>query len=294
MAQGFTGSDKNSLLNGICEGRLTLSSGTPVTSVDTSNTVLYFTPYKGNRIFLYNTATSKWELTTFTEKSISIPATTNTNYDVFIYDNSGVLTLELVAWTSDTVRSVSVVLQDGVYVKSGDSSRRYLGTVRTGATSGQVEDTITQRYLWNYYNRVKRKLYKQVTTDSWTYNGTTWRALNNDTNHKVELVIGVAEEEVEVLIGIAIGNLVSGVNENGYVGIGVDTTSTNSADIVISGSRVPDSQGSGLGVYRGVLSNGYHYLMGIETVQSGSTLNFYGDAGTTNILQGGISGYIKG
>ncbi len=40
---------------GLCEGRLTLTSGSPVVSGDqTAKTTVYFTPYKGNRISLYN------------------------------------------------------------------------------------------------------------------------------------------------------------------------------------------------------------------------------------------------
>lgn len=41
------------LFPSICQGRLTLTSGTPVTTSDvTAATTIYFTPYKGNRIAL--------------------------------------------------------------------------------------------------------------------------------------------------------------------------------------------------------------------------------------------------
>ena len=119
MSQGFTGSDKNTLLNHICNGRLTLTSVTPITTSDvTAATTIYFTPYKGNRIFLYNTTSTKWELFEFSEISIAVPATTGTNYDVWGYNSSGSATLEVLAWTNDTTRATAIALQNGVYVKS--------------------------------------------------------------------------------------------------------------------------------------------------------------------------------
>ncbi len=117
-----------------CEGRLTLTSGTPVTTSDvTAATTLYFTPYTGNRIGLNNG--SAWQVHTFTELSIAIPATTDTNYDVFVYDNSGTPTLELLAWSDATTRATAIAFNGGVYVKSGDATRRYLGTIRTPQAS---------------------------------------------------------------------------------------------------------------------------------------------------------------
>ena len=96
-----------------CEGRLTLTSGTPVTSSDvTAATTLYFAPYKGNRIGLNNG--SAWQVHTFTELSIAVPATTDTNYDVFVYDNNGTPTLELLAWSDATTRATGIVFNDFV------------------------------------------------------------------------------------------------------------------------------------------------------------------------------------
>ncbi len=178
----------------LCQGRLTLTSGTPVTTSDvTAATTLYFTPYLGDLVGLHDGA--DWEVFQFTERSIAIPATTNTNYDVFLYDNSGTLTLELVAWTNATTRATALATQDGVYVKSGDTTRRYLGTIRTTGVSGQVEDSEAKRFVWNYYNRMKRKL-RVAESTSHTYSNAAWRAWNNDTTVITEFVCGVNEQEV--------------------------------------------------------------------------------------------------
>jgi len=161
-------------------GRLTLTSGTPVTTSDvTAATSVYYTPYVGNKISLYNGW--EWIFHEFSELSLSLSGyTADTNYDIFVYNNGGVLTLESVAWASATARVTNIVRVDGVYVKNGDSTRRYLGTIRTTSTTGQCEDSGGKRYCWNYYNRLPRTLLKEQLTQWHTYNSITWRAFNND------------------------------------------------------------------------------------------------------------------
>ena len=69
-------------------GRLTLTSGTPVTVADVANaTTIYYAPYFSNRIDLYDGAL--WRPHLFSELSLSIPANTltaNRPKDVFIYN----------------------------------------------------------------------------------------------------------------------------------------------------------------------------------------------------------------
>ena len=140
----------------VADGRLTLTSGTPVTTADvTGATTIYYTPYKGNSIGLYD-GSSAWTILTFTEKSLALGTlTSGLPYDVFAYNNSGVVALELLAWTSATARATALVYQNGVLVKSGATTRRYLGTFYTTSTT-QTADALATRYLYNYYNRVMR------------------------------------------------------------------------------------------------------------------------------------------
>ena len=116
-------------------GRLTLTSGTPVTTSDVTGAgTLYYTPYTSGQIALYSG--SAWVVYTFTERSLSLTLTSGKNYDVFLYDNSGTLTLELsAAWTNDTTRADALTTQDGVYVKSGATTRRWRIIVATAKGS---------------------------------------------------------------------------------------------------------------------------------------------------------------
>lgn len=277
---------------GTCEGRLTLTSGTPITTADvTGATTVYFAPYKGNRIYLYDG--TRWRLYSFSELSLSLGTLTNAlPYDVFIYDNSGTLTLESLAWTNGTTRATDLATQNGVYVKSGDATRRYLGTFYTSSTT-TTEDSASKRFVWNYYNRVPRKLKKTETTDSWTYGTAAYRALNNSTANRVEVVVGVDEAFIDLE---AMVMAISSANEWASIGIDEDGTTGNDSDI--TGLTYNDGWGeihSRLAKHVGAI--GYHYYQVTEAAGSGTTIDFYskytgGGFGTER--EGGIVGWIDG
>jgi hypothetical protein len=69
---------------GTCDLRLTLTSGTPITTADvTGATAVYVSPLKGGRCAFYDGATT-WTVLTNAEQTISVAATTNTLYDVCV------------------------------------------------------------------------------------------------------------------------------------------------------------------------------------------------------------------
>lgn len=210
---------------GIVEGRLTLTTAVPVTTSDvTAATTLYFTPFRGNRLRLYNG--SNWTERALTEISASLSGlTANTNYDVFVYDNSGTLTLDLTAWTNDTTRATALTTQDGVYVKSGATARRYLGTIRITGTTGQCEDSVTHRYVWNYYNRQRRPMVVTEST-SHTYNTASWRAWNNvQSAADVECVVGVVEDSLAITSFAILTRSASNLGEP-VIGVGLNSTAS--------------------------------------------------------------------
>ena len=58
-------------MSSTCEGRLTLESGVPVSTTNqTAKTTVYFTPYIGTNISLYDSG--DWDIFTFSELSLSI------------------------------------------------------------------------------------------------------------------------------------------------------------------------------------------------------------------------------
>ena len=206
----------------VVEGRLTLTSGTAVTTSDvTAASTLYFTPYRGNRIALY-TGTA-WKLMSFSELSLAVPATTNTLYDVWAYDNSGTVALETTAWTNGTTRATALALQHGVYVKSGATTRRYLGTFSTAGSSGQTEDSHGRRLVWNYYNRVSRPMRVMESAANWNYSLAAWRPANNSTNNRLDFVRGVSEDAVTATFSASVLNSTATFRKTA-VAIGLDIT----------------------------------------------------------------------
>lgn len=278
----------------ICQGRLTLTTATPVTTSDvTAATTLYFTPWDGDKISLYDG--TRWKVYTFTERSIAVPASTDTNYDVFLYDNAGTLTLELTAWTNDSTRATALTTQDSIYVKTGATTRRYLGTIRTTDSSGECEDSTSRRFVWNYYNRVERLLLAVEATNSWTYTTDTWREANGGavglgaTN--VQILIGVDDQPIHVEVVCGAYWSEAGAPASA-VGVGLDSSSTNSA--LIFGYFAPNVGGNTQAKYVGHPGIGEQIIYWLERTSAGSgTITWLGDSGVT-LLQSGMVVRLKG
>lgn len=281
------------------EGRLTLASATPVSISDiTAATTVYFTPYKGDVIALYD-GSSAWSIFTFSELSLSVPATTNTIYDVFAYDSSGSVAIEALAWSNDTTRATGLVLQDGVLVKAGQTTRRYVGSFRTTGVSGQTEDSAAKRFVWNYYNRVPRKMAVVESTDSWTYNTATIRQANAAAANQVDFVVGWSEDPVDVEVTVRVHNLTTG--QWATVGVGLDSTTAYAAaadhrpGFAYSDGSAANAGDVANAKYKGFPGVGRHFLAWLEYAPAGGTTTFYGDnaAGVPH-SQGGMIGTILG
>lgn len=242
-------------------GRLTLTSATPITTANvTGATTLYYTPYAGDKISLYDG--TNWATYTFTERSLALGTlTSGLNYDVFLYNNAGTLTLELAAWTNDTTRTTALVLTNGIYLKSGVTTRRYLGTIRTTSTTA-TEDSIAKRFVWNFNNRVEKALYKNGTT-SHTYTTASWRNWNNDATLRVEFVLGLDAAQVIHFGGAATGTSVD-------VGAGFDGSTPGYDSVNSTGTGVSQARGGRAYSSRGTFL-GYHYCQMQEYGASGTT-----------------------
>jgi hypothetical protein len=203
-------------------GRLTLVSGNPVTMADQAAiATLYYTPYNGNTISLWNTSLSVWETLTFTEQTLSLSGFTNGKiYDIWAQNNNnGTFTLTATIWTDLVTRATALVLQNGVYVKTGALGSRYLGSIYITAT-GQTSDTQSVRGVWNAYNRIPRKLLDfDSNTASYTIVGGTglWQYCRA-TASTVQLfvLIGLPREPINV---IACGYAFTPVNASYNTGV---------------------------------------------------------------------------
>ena len=268
----------------LADGRLCLTTATPINNED-SGTTLYYTPYTGNRIALYSG--TAWSIYTFTERSIAVPSTTNTNYDVFLYDNSGALTLDLTAWASDSTRATALTRQDGVLVKTGALTRRYIGTVRTDPTSGFISDTNSQRQVWNMHNRVGKN-FLASTTGTYNYTTATWRAAGGNTTLGQSRVQWVCGEFTHVqLVNYSMAYNTSSL----YVaaGIGINQTAGNDAQLRGAGITASNQPSAMTAFYDGIIQPGYYYGQRIEISQATGTTTWYSAVSTE---QSGLRGVI--
>ena len=242
----------------VAQGRLTLETGVPVSTTNqTAKTVLYYTPYSGDYVALYNTVKTRWDLFQFTERSLSLSGlAANTNYDIFIWDNSGTLTLQAVAWASSgagtSTRSSAISRLQGVWVKDSDK-RRYLGTIRTTSVAGECEDSVFKRYLWNVYNREFRLLDVTDTT-AHTYTSTTPRPWNGSflgVSFVIGLDVTVTTEVAGTLNGGVVYCLVNGCDQGTSTGTytSQSTTTATRSLLLLYGSIALLTRPAG---YRGV------------------------------------------
>jgi len=270
------------------QGRLTTESGVPVSPSDrTAQGTIYFTPYNGNVVSLFTS--SGWKAYAFTEKSLALTVTSGKNYDVFLYDNTGTLTLELsAAWTTDTARADALTTQDGVTVKSGATNKRWLGTIRASG-SNTTEDSLAKRFVWSAYNQVARTMQAATeATNSWSYTTATWRQANaNAANQLAYVAGGTHYAEAAVM-----GSSSNGSNTSRVVSVGVDSTSTPTTVMPFAGGGAATAVTVEHSIiFKVNLSAGYHFLAWLEYSEAVGTTTWYGDGGVAYI-QSGMVGMI--
>lgn len=276
---------------GIQNFRLTLTAGVPVTTSDTTAaTTIYCAPYIGKGIALYDG--SQWNIRQSAQFSISLGTLTSGKpYDVFCYDNAGVPTLEILAWASDTARATALAYQDGVLCKSGALTRRYLGSFYTTSTT-TTEDSVSKRYLFNYYHRKPKPLQRNESTAFWTYSTATWRQANGSTANQVNFFVGVVEDEVEATV------TASGICDNtfrGGVAVGLNSITTPTGQYastkVTNSSAIPEMMWTPS--FRGYPTLGLNYFAWLEWAEAGGTNTWYGVfSAATQQAQSGISARV--
>ena len=285
-AQDSFDSFKTSGLASIAQGRLTLASGDPEAISDQLSAItLYYTPYVGDEISLWNATDSRWDVYQFTQRSLDLNGlASNTNYDIFAFDSSGAVALQAVPWTNSgagtSARAEAISRRNGVYVKTSDN-RRYLGSLRT-TFSGQTDDSKQNRYLWNANNRIRKTMLKQMLgVGQYFYSSTAWRAANNDTSHQIRVIAGL-QSALRVDSGMnSAPNSTTAASAQG--GIGFDSTIVNSSQIWASRPNTTDQ------VLVTAFANldvdeGYHYFQLLE--RGGANEGFFGEASSGNGTSG--------
>lgn len=230
------------------QGRLTPTSATPViTTGVTSGTAVYYTPYIGNLIPVYNGSTMI--PTEFSELTLTLHSShaTNAIYDVFVFSNSGILTVVTgPAWSTPTAgagargtgaSTTELTRVKGIWVNAVQMTARngsttytvganlatYVGSIFIDGTAGQITchaawGQSRKWAVWNAYNRVPVTLRAGDSTASWTYAVATIRAANASTANSLTIFSGLPETPFFLR-----GYQGSGSTSNGATAIGLTT-----------------------------------------------------------------------
>lgn len=257
-------------------GRLTLTTAVPVTTADvTAAGTIYYTPYKGNRVTLFDG--TRWKTYSFSELSLALTCTASKPYDVWLYDNAGTLTLETLVWTNDTTRATALVLQNGVFVKTGATTRRYVGSFYCDSGGNTTTDSLTKRSLYNYYNRVRRAMQKSDANATWNYTIATLRQARADATNQLDFIVGVAEDEVFADLRTSFKS--DGATRFVNVGIGLDSTTAFATGNIspVTQAQVAATWTPATATYRGFPAAGRHTLVWLEASEAVGTTTWGGN-----------------
>lgn len=279
--------------------RLTLTSGVPKTTADVlAATTLYNspTPEGGDIETLWN-GTAWVNQSSGGEISLSLSGLAVGVYDIFEYINGGSTAMEALVWTNNTTRATALVRDTttGILYKTGAKDRKYKGSIRITAT-GQTEDSTSRCCVFNMYNRRERTFFAKDTTDNWALSSSTFRNFNNSTANGVgqcEFLIGWADQMVEATAQMAFGGSTQAAM--GYCGIGIDSSTVNSAILSTPAAVCFANGGAQVQTagahYKGYPAVGLHTIAPLEHA-NGNSVTFYGDNGLATDTQTGLVGSL--
>lgn len=187
--------------------------------------------------------------------------TASTLYYIYVYNNSGTLTLE----ASATAYAVDTTAGNvGVYTKNGDTSRTLVGMIRTeGSTPGQFVDSATQRFTRSWFN------------DPGIAGTNVFTAARATTSASYVEVNSEIRTEFVAWSGEIISASVNGTWEAGGVrnlaSIGFDGATAE--ETYVSSDSASDLPFS-LALEKTGLSEGYHYATLLAMNTGGASCNF--------------------
>jgi hypothetical protein len=215
---------------GVNQLRLSVSNSqsVPTTDVPTA-TAIYLIPHSGAAISLWSTTLNQCITMITSGVTLNLSGlTVDAVYDVFAYLSNqanpfaGNVAIEALQWTSSSARATSVIRNTatGFYVKSGDDSRRYVGTFRARAANSiswhpNGNDASPPRVdLWNIDNQVPIMSSFQFTAATYAVSAASaWQVLGNA---KLEFVQGQLGSPVSA-VGVMSTNHASAGNEGNAV-----------------------------------------------------------------------------
>lgn len=285
------------------QGRLTLVSATPIMASDASaQSTVYYTPYEGNLIPIYNG--TSFVMTAFAELSMVMSGANFASggiYDLFVASDSGTLRLAIgPVWATLTAGSgargtgagttelqmvngiltnkVSATLRyaSGSTFTAAANKATYVGSMYLDGTNSQVTCHVSYGQsrkwgLWNAYNRKPIYLKAGDNTANWNTASATIRASNNDSNNKLTIFAGLPEEFFDLSFFQRTDQL-SGTPTH-LIGIGYNSTTTQTG----FAGRINSPVGPNVARYLAPPAIGINNIQAVESDSTAAgTARFYG------------------
>jgi len=162
-----------------CQGRLTLTSGAPVTTSDVTGSTVYFTPYGGNRLLLWNG--NDWELYGFAEVSVAAPALYFCPFDIFASSPaapSNNASLSVNRWDGGSQTTYNIIAASNatpIVITTGTAN--ILANGDLVGINGCVGNTAPNNQIWTVANisGPQFQLAGSTGNGTWTSGGTVYK-----------------------------------------------------------------------------------------------------------------------
>src|SRR5262249_28255814 len=144
-----------------------------------------------------------------------------------------------------------------------------------------------KRYIYNEYNRVRCGLARIEPTASWPYTLAGWRQAFNNPANKVEVMVGWAEDSID--IRVVANSWQPNTSVERFSGIGLDAVLAPVAGSQVGATSVPGNASGGqatIATYSGKPAVGLHAFTWLELSEAAGTSTFIG----TGTAISGISG----
>lgn len=290
------------------QGRLTLTSGSPVMTADVVGaTTIYYDDYSGNAVPIYNGTASAMLPIAGGEISVALNATdepANNLFDIFAVNVAGAATLCVgPAWTSTSARADGITLTATGYWTNAVSLAHcyagtadegpvainqgtYLGTFYTtaaGATTMQFAPAAAAggsgcvMGVFNSYNRIDVGCQVADSNSSWSYAAAAWRQADASAGNEVQVVLGLPAR-LDARYGADQG--ATGASSGAPCQIGAEIDGTASAPaLAMKQSTFATGyflQEPALSFVSQTLAPGLHFGTGVESAPAATTCTFYG------------------
>lgn len=202
---------------------------------------VYYAPYTGQQLPIYNSATGAFGLADMTAAGLTLDLVTTTQVSGYVYDlfaemdsSNHVSLCSGPAWSlSGVSRSAQISQIDGIWVNmsaincnfnSGGisgvhaclpSECTYLGSAYMTA-NGQTQQQFGPvsgpgggapcLCLYNAYNHIKVSSKSLDTNNPYTYNTSIWRYMDNSANNSVMVLDGLGQSQIAVQLTDALSN----------------------------------------------------------------------------------------